>query len=134
MNALVQARASSRAQRIGARVFGAFFVLAGVNHFVSPELYLRMIPPYLPLHGPINVVSGAAEVLLGLGLFTERYRRLSALGSIALLVAVFPANVHVFLHQEILPAPPLAHLLRLPLQAVLIGFVWWAGGLSTKPR
>jgi len=59
-------------------------------------------------------------VLLGILLLIPRTSRLAAWGIIALLIAVFPANVHLYLHQEILPAPPILHLLRLPLQVLLI--------------
>jgi uncharacterized membrane protein len=132
MTALAAGAPLSRAQTIAIRVFGTFFVVAGINHFLNPDFYLRIIPPYVPFHDATNAVSGAAEIVLGLGLFAERFRRLAAWGSIALLVAVFPANIYAFQHQELIPAPPLAHLLRLPLQAVFIGLVYWGAGLGSK--
>jgi uncharacterized membrane protein len=57
---------------------------------------------------------------LGLLLLVPRYRRLASWGIIALLIAVFPVNLHVFQHQELIPAPPIVHWLRLPLQGILI--------------
>jgi uncharacterized membrane protein len=65
------------------------------------------------------------EVLLGVALLIPRLRRVAAWGVIALLIAVFPANIYAFQHQELLPAPPLVHLLRLPLQGVFIVWAWW---------
>jgi uncharacterized membrane protein len=114
--------------RIAARGFLAvFFVLAGINHFLSPKIYLGMMPPWLPAPEVANVVSGAAEIAGGLGLLLRRFRRMAGWGLIALLVAVFPANLHVALqgHMPGLNVSPLALWLRLPFQPALIAWVWW---------
>jgi uncharacterized membrane protein len=104
---------------------GLGFALAGLYHFVNPALYLRMMPPYLPWHLFLVRLSGFFEVALGLLLFVPKYARLAAWGLIALLVAVFPANVHMALNpQEFPDIPPVALWLRLPLQAVLIGWAY----------
>ena len=65
-------------------------------------------------------VSGLIEVILGILLLVPRYSSLAAWGIIALLIAVFPANIYVYQHQELFPFPWFLHLLRLPLQGVLI--------------
>jgi uncharacterized membrane protein len=107
--------------------FSIFFVGAGLNHFINPEFYLRIIPPALPAHDAINAISGAAEVLIGVLVALPKTKRLGGYLAIALLIAVFPANLYLFAHQEIFPGvPPLAHVLRLPLQAVFIAWAWWA--------
>src|SRR4051812_13016956 len=95
-----------------------FMIGSGTMHFVRPDLYLKIMPPYLPWHLALVYLSGFFEIALGALLFVPRLSRLAAWGNIALLIAVFPANIFLFQHQEILPAPPLLHLLRLPLQAV----------------
>ena len=87
------------------------------------------------------LISGAFEILLGIFLLIPRLSRVAAFGIIALMLAVFPANIYLFQHQEILPAPPLVHLLRLPMQAVFILWAYWhtrqdhekllRGGVST---
>src|SRR3989337_2755560 len=101
--------------------FGLLFVFGGLYHFVNPALYLRMMPPYLPWHLFLVYLSGFFEVALGLLLFVPKYACLAAGGLIALLIAVFPANVRMALNPELFPAvPPLALWLRLPLQAVFI--------------
>ena len=105
---------------VGKRTFAALFITAGVGHFVATDFFLKIMPPYLPFHLPLVLVSGVIEILLGILLLVPRYSRLAAWGIIALLIAVFPANIHVYTHQELFPFPPLAHLLRLPLQGVLI--------------
>lgn len=102
-----------------------FFISAGALHFLNPEFYLRMMPPVLPFPLELVYLSGAAEILLGAGVVWERTRRFSAWGLIALLAAVFPANVHLALNPEIFPGvPPLVLWIRLPFQALFILWVW----------
>jgi uncharacterized membrane protein len=103
---------------------GLSFALAGLYHFINPAFYLRMMPPYLPWHHFLVYLSGFFEATLGLLLLVPRYTRLAAWGLIALLVAVFPANVFMALNPQLFPGiPPLVLWLRLPLQAV---FIAWA--------
>ncbi len=97
-----------------------FFIAAGTLHFLRPDLYLKIMPPYLPWHRTLVLLSGAIEIALGVLLLVPGTSQIAAWGLIALLVAVFPANIHLYLHQEIWPLPPVVHLLRLPMQAVLI--------------
>jgi len=113
---------------------GLTYVLAGVLHFVAPKLYEQVVPPQFPRPRTLVYLSGVAEVVLGVGVLFERTRRLSAWGLIALLVAVFPANVYMAtaddLDLERVPAqlrdPPDAALwARLPFQAVLVAWAWW---------
>lgn len=112
---------------------GGFFVLAGVNHFLNRDLYLSIMPPYVPWHGALVALSGYCEIALGLLIFIPKYRRLAGWGLIALLVAVFPANVHMALHAErYARIPALALWLRLPLQAVLIAWVEWCTRIPTQ--
>ncbi len=102
-------------------IFGILFVAAGIGHFVAPGFYMKIMPPYLPLHRELVLISGVAEVALGLLLLVPKTSRFAAWGLIALLVAVFPANIYVYQNRESFPQlPSFAHLLRLPMQAVLI--------------
>ncbi len=108
-------------------LLGFFFVGAGINHFVHPNVYLRIVPPWLPAPALLVQISGICEILGGIGVLLPKTRRLSGAGLIALLVAVFPANVqmaqHPGLYADIAAAPAL--YLRLPLQLVIIAWVWW---------
>lgn len=106
-------------------VLAIFMIGAGTMHFVNPAFFLKIVPPYLPLHKELVLVSGLCEFLLGVLLLIPGCSRWAAWGIIALLIAVFPANIHLFQHQELLPAPPVVHLLRLPLQGVLILWAYW---------
>lgn len=106
---------------------GIAFIAAGAMHFVKPEPYLTMMPPYLPAPLTLIHLSGAAEILGGVGVLLPRFRRAAGIGLILLLVAVFPANIHMALHPETTFAagyPAWLPWLRLPLQAVLMHIVW----------
>ena len=100
------------------------FVLAGLWHFVHPATYLAIMPPMLPQPLLLVYLSGVAELLGGLGLLPDRTRRLAGWGLIALLVAVFPANVYMALVHEQLGIPAWVAWGRLPLQLPLIWWVW----------
>lgn len=103
------------------------FVAGGLNHFVNPRFYLSMMPPYLPAHALLVQVSGVLEVVGGLALLWPVTRLYAGYGLIALLVAIFPANLHMALHPENFPKMPVWGLyLRLPLQGGLIAWVYWA--------
>ena len=103
------------------------FVAAGLAHFAAPQFYRPMMPPWLPAHDLLILISGIAEVAGGIGLMVPRVRRAAAYGLIALLVAVFPANVQMLINAiaDDASGPFQAGLwLRLPLQVVLIRWVW----------
>lgn len=102
----------------------AAYIAAGINHFVHPQTYRAIMPPWLPAHSALVFASGAMEVLLGILLIPKITRRFAAWGVIVLLLAVFPANIQMFLNfwNEEHPLIWLA-VLRLPLQLLLI---WWA--------
>ena len=103
-----------------------FFVVAGSLHFFKADFYLKIMPPYLPFPLLLVWASGAAEIGLGLLLLVPKFTRIAAWSLIALLIAVFPANIYLALHPEILPdVSPAAHWLRLPFQGVFILWAYW---------
>ena len=107
-------------------LFGVFFVIAGAYHFVNPGMYERIMPPYLPWHIELVYLSGMFEIVLGAMLFVRRARALAAWGLIALIIAVFPANIHMAVNPGLYPEfSPAALLARLPLQGVLIAWAYW---------
>jgi len=123
-----------RARAISRWVLTVFMVGAGVNHFVSPASYVGMMPSALPAPETLVYVSGVAEILGGLGLILPATRRLAAWGLIALLVAVFPANLNMAINHLPLgtrAVPGWALWARLPLQLVLI---WWAASFTRRDR
>jgi uncharacterized membrane protein len=116
----------NRLKDISRWLYGLFFIAAGVNHFVNTPFYVSIIPPYLPWPVALVYISGVAEIGLGGLLLFERWSRLAAWGLIALLLAVFPANIHMALHPELYPwASSLGLWLRLPLQSALIAWAYW---------
>jgi uncharacterized membrane protein len=106
----------------------ALYIGAGLNHFINPRIYIRIIPPYLPAPHLINYASGISEILLGILLLVEMTRHLAALGIIVMLVLFM--LVHIYMLQQSLRqdhyliAPTIAWL-RLLLQPVLIAWAYW---------
>jgi uncharacterized membrane protein len=105
---------------VGKCAFAALFVIGGVGHFVATDFYVSIMPLYLPYHRALVLLSGVFEVAPGILLLVPKTSRFAAWGLIALLIAVFPANIFMFQHPERFPLPPTLLLLRLPLQGVLI--------------
>ncbi len=115
------------------RALAAFFTFAGVMHFVIPRSYQAIMPPYLPYHREAVAVSGVAEVIGGLAVIAPATRRpFARWWLIALLVAVFPANVHMAVSPERVKGLALDRIprwslwARLPLQAACVWWVWRA--------
>ena len=118
-----------RALAIG--LLAALFIGTGVLHFVIPRGYESIVPHFLPARRFLVYLSGACELAGGVGLLVPRTRRAAALGLIALLAAVFPANVQMLADAVAAGKPQwqVALLwLRLPLQLVLIWLVWRTAG------
>ena len=105
------------------------FVGVGSMHFVHPQSFRRLIPPGFPSPAALVAISGACEILGGLGLLWRPLRRPAGSGLIALLIAVFPANIYMVVNpQRTADAaiPMWALWARLPLQGVIIAWVWLA--------
>jgi uncharacterized membrane protein len=116
----------SRLKTFSLYTLAVLFVGAGILHFIKPGPYLRIMPPYLPWHRALVLLSGVAEVMLGVLLLPRPTRRWAAWGLIALLLAVFPANVYMAQTSGAgLGVAPWLAWARLPLQAVLILWVGW---------
>jgi len=100
-------------------------------HFVKPEPYRAMMPPYIPAPAVMVALSGVAEAAGGAGLLVPRTRRSASWWLVATLVAIFPANVHMALHPERyerhVPGGRVGLYLRLPFQIVFIAWVLGAG-------
>ncbi len=107
-------------------IFAILLTAAGINHFVDPAFYVSIVPPYLPWPKIMVVVSGLAEIILGIALAIPVLTRAAAWGVIALLIAVLPANIHMAANPELYPSIPAAALwIRLPIQGILIIWALW---------
>lgn len=98
------------------------YIIAGINHFRNPRFYIKIIPAYFPNPKLLNILSGATEIILGVLLCIPACSAYAAVGIIALLIAIFPANLFMYRNRDNLKLPNWLLLLRLPLQIVLI--IW----------
>jgi uncharacterized membrane protein len=103
------------------------FIAAGVNHFRSFAFYCDIVPPMFPSPGGLVIVSGIFEIVGGAALLIEPLRRLAGWGLIALLIAVFPANIYMAVSEHFADSglPRWALWARLPVQGILIAWVWY---------
>ena len=109
-------------------ILAAGMVVIGVSHFVDPAPFVMIVPPHLPWAYALVLVSGAFEVLGGLGLLVEKTRRFAGWGLIALYLAVFPANIQMALNEIQMfesPLPTWAFWARLPFQFGFIALAYW---------
>lgn len=116
-------------------MLAAGFVFAGVMHFAITARYVRVMPPWIPLHRELVLLSGACEIAGGIGLLVPRTRRAAGIGLVLLLAAVFPANVQMLLNARAAHASTLARTLlwaRLPLQLAIVAWVVYAAGLRRR--
>lgn len=107
-----------------AYLMGVFFIVAGSLHFIIPSPYIKMIPDMLPYPKRLVFISGAAEILCGIGLLFNETRVIAAWATIVLLIAIFPANIKMAMHPRKFGISPWLLYLRLPLQGLLIWFAF----------
>jgi len=114
-------------KQIGLILLALFFISAGINHFVNTDLYVAIMPNYLPAHLELVYLSGCFEILGGICVIFSPIRQWAGYGLIALLIAVFPANIYMAMNPEnfVELVPVWALTARLPLQFVLIWWVYW---------
>jgi uncharacterized membrane protein len=113
-------------------VLSVLFIVAGLNHFLNSGLYLQIMPPYLPWGLFLVYLSGVFEILFGALVFFPKFTKLAARGLILLLIAIFPANLHMALNANDYAFIPSIFLwLRLPFQFVLIAWAYWHTRVET---
>lgn len=101
------------------------YIATGINHFVNSEVYLSIMPTWIPWHDTMVIVSGILEILFALLLIFPPTRKLGAWGIILLLIAVFPANIQMMINYLDGPDYKLwIAIVRLPLQIVLIKWAY----------
>jgi uncharacterized membrane protein len=117
-------------KRVARWAMVALMVASGIGHFAITDVYVAMVPASFPAPRLLVLLSGVAELAGGIGLVVPwpSLRRAAAVGIIALLLAVFPANINMAVNHISPPGMPMsttALWARLPLQAVLIAWAWW---------
>ena len=129
-------RPKAATARWATHLLAALFLTTGISHFVVPGYFESIVPSWLPNAPLLVAISGVAEIVGALGLIPARTRRLAGWGLIVLLVAVFPANVYAWQSARAIGdsgARQLVLLVRLPLQALLIWWVWRVAITSSGP-
>lgn len=121
-------------------LLSVFFVVAGINHFLSPALYLSIMPSFLPAPLLLVNVSGIAEIIGGLAILIPSLRRPAGWGLILLLLAVFPANIHALQNGMLISGHSIDRwilIARLPVQLLFMAWVYVSCDLrlpSSSPR
>lgn len=113
--------------RIPILVIALFFLAGGIAHFVAIDFFIMAMPDYLGYHKELVIISGVLELMGAIGILVPRTRLLAGYGLIALIVAVYPANINMALHPERYEdISELFLYARLPFQFLFVWFVWWA--------
>lgn len=126
----------TRAQLVSAYVMAFFYGSAGVMHFVDPGFFLQIVPSVLPFPLLIVYLSGVAELTLGVGLALPKTRHWAAWGVVALLVAVYPANLYHWIagvQIKGIETPAIYHPVRALVQLLLIAWAAWLAR-GTRPK
>lgn len=102
-------------------LFGLIFLISGFLHFQKPNMYKRIIPPYIPAHSLMILLSGIVEMVLALMLLNKDTQSYAATGIIALLIIYLPVHVHMLKDESAsMGLPKWVLVIRIPLQFALI--------------
>jgi uncharacterized membrane protein len=106
-------------------LFAALFIFGGINHCLNPEFYIAMMPDFLPAHKLLVYLSGIAEFIVGAGLLIPKFQTKAAWGIFGVLIAVFPANIHMYINSDkFTDVSETVLLMRLPIQFFLLWAAW----------
>lgn len=111
-------------ETIALYILAGFLIFAGISHFTKKLFFIKAMPPYIPKHEEMVIISGIAEIILGIGLLLSQTQFLAAWGIILLFIAVFPANIYMAISGKFKKIPQWLLWLRLPLQIVLIAWAY----------
>ncbi len=105
-------------------LIGVLFILAGMNHFRKPKIYERIIPPYIPAHSSMVLLSGIAEMILGFLILNKNTQEVAAWGIIIMLLLFIPIHIYMLQNEKAaMKLPKWVLILRIPLQ---FGLIYWA--------
>lgn len=116
-------------KKLSVLLLGIFFIVAGINHFLMPDFYLPLIPPYIPFPQMVNYLAGIAEIFLGIVFLVPKYRPIASKGIILLLVLFIPSHVHFILigscvENGLCVHPAIAWLRLVFIHPLLIFWAW----------
>ena len=115
-------------KKITIYIISLLYITVGIKHFIDPAFFIAIVPPYIILKEEAVLISGLIEVVLGILLLFHQTRRFAAWGIILLLIAVFPANIYLYVSEvprETLAISKNQALLRMPFQIPLIIIAYW---------
>ena len=117
----------SKGKILGLAVVFAWFFFGGVMHFVNPDFFVAIMPPYIGYHLEIVYISGVFEILGAIGILLASTRQWAGNGLILLTICVTPANIHMWMNPQLFPdVSPVFLSLRLVVQVLLILVIWWS--------
>jgi uncharacterized membrane protein len=107
-----------------------FYLVAGINHFRSPDSYYRIIPPYIPNPIVVNILAGCFELFFGTMLIFSKTRPFAAWGIMLMLLAFLPVHISMIGNAplklgDLLVTPFIAWIRLIILQPLLILWAWW---------
>ena len=109
-------------------IISLLYIIVGIKHFIDTEFFIAIVPPYINFKKEVVLISGLLEVTLAILLLFHQTRKFAAWGIISLLIAVFPANIYLYISEtprEILDISKNQALLRMPFQIPLIIIAYW---------
>lgn len=119
----------------GLAIVFIWFAVGGVFHFVSPDQFVRIVPPYLPYPLALVYVSGVFELLGAIGILLPKWRSRAGIGLFILTICVTPANVYMWMNPQLFPTIGETLLgIRLIVQIALFACIWWATRTPTAER
>ena len=127
----------NRLKKLSIFALGVFYILAGLNHFVSPGFYLPLIPPAFLYPELINIGSGVAEIILGAGVFFARYRSRASWGIILLLLLFIPSHVYFIqmgscIEGSLCTRPAVGWIRLIVIHPILVLWAYYSGLRTVK--
>ena len=105
-------------------IMGLLYVVAGMNHFHKPKMYVRIMPPYIPAHNSMVMLTGIAEMILGFMVMNKNTQVVAAWGILIMLLFYIPIHIYMLQNKKAaMKIPKWILILRIPLQLALI---YWA--------
>lgn len=112
-------------KKVSLYLLATLFILGGINHFINPDFYFKMMPHYFPFPLFLVFVSGIVEILLGVMLLFDQFKKVAAWGIIILLFAFMPVHINMIIHADQWLEVPIAFLyVRIALQFLLMAWAY----------
>jgi uncharacterized membrane protein len=117
-------------------VLAAAYFFVGVVHLRAPDVFLPIMPEWVPFPRETVLLTGVCEIAGAVALLTQRLRYAAGVMLALYAVCVYPANIKHALDGVAIGGTQLSwwyHAPRLAFQPVI---VWWSlfcGGVTSWP-